>query len=60
LHMIQFLWKNCIFLKKIGIVLENTCADFPLHFFGIYNNFVKFLKDLANISITVNILIDEN
>jgi hypothetical protein len=25
--------KIAFFKKKIGIVLENTCADFPLHFF---------------------------
>jgi hypothetical protein len=47
--------------KKISILLENTCVDFPLHFFlRIYNKFVKFFKDLVNISIILKILIREN
>jgi len=34
------------------MVLENTCVDFSLHFFlGIYNKFVKFIKNLTYISI---------
>jgi hypothetical protein len=41
--------------KIFSIVLENFCV-----FFGIYNKFVKFLKDLANVSITLKILIPEN
>jgi len=43
------------------MVLENICVDFPLYLFlKIYNKFVKFLKDLTNISITLKILILEN
>ena len=38
-----------------SIVLENFCV-----FFKIYNKFVKFLKDLANVFITLKILIPEN
>jgi hypothetical protein len=43
------------------MVLENTCVDFPLYLFlEVYNKFVKFLKNLTNISITLKILIHEN
>jgi hypothetical protein len=43
------------------MVLENIYVDFPLYLFlKIYNKFVKFLKDLTNISITLKILIHEN
>jgi hypothetical protein len=53
-------YKNCLLFIKMrekffSIVLENFCV-----FFGIYNKFVKFLKDLANVSITLKILIPEN
>ena len=34
--------------------------DFFAFFCGIYNKFIKFLKDLTNISITLKILIPEN
>ena len=47
--------------KKFSIVLENFCVDFFLCIsFGIYNKFVKFLKDLTNIPIILKILILEN
>jgi hypothetical protein len=62
LHMGQYLYKkNCILIykkreKKFSVVLENTFVDFPLYlFFGIYIKFVKFLKNLVNISITLKI-----
>jgi len=52
--------KNCtLFIKKrkyFSIVLEKkNCIS--LHFYGIYNKFVKFLNDLVNILTTLSFLL---
>jgi hypothetical protein len=47
--------------KNIFSIVFRKFLCFVLHFvFGIYNKFVKFLKDLTTISITLKNLIPEN
>jgi len=48
---LHFIYKKMKKKKVFNIVLEKLC--FVFHFLGIYNKFVKFLKDLTNISITL-------
>jgi len=47
--------------KNVFSIVFRNFLCFVLHFvFGIYNKFVKFLKDLTTISITLKNLIPEN
>ena len=48
-HLLFIKWEKNIF----SIVLENLC------YFRIYNKFVNFFKDLANVSITLKFSIPE-
>jgi len=58
--------KKCIFIYIKGekcffnMVLDKYLCWFSFASFGIYTTFVKFYKDLANISIILKILIHEN
>ena len=48
------------FLKRSGKCFFSIVLEHLYVFFGIYSKFVKFLKDLTNILITLKTLIHEN